>query len=45
MEIEDVKRRVDIFLNDEFEGGKYASRNKVMDKAGSLIKDLEIEQY
>lgn len=45
MEIKDVKRRIDIFLNNEFEGGKYTSRNKVMDKAGSLIKDLKIEQY
>lgn len=44
MKIEDVKRRIEIFLSNEFAGGKYAKRNDLMDIAGSLIDDLEFDQ-
>lgn len=32
MRPEDVFRRIDLFLSHEFEGGKYAERNRIMDE-------------
>ncbi|MFA6309206.1 MAG: RpiB/LacA/LacB family sugar-phosphate isomerase [Clostridia bacterium] len=32
MKNEDVERRIEIFLSNEFEGGKYAERNRLLDE-------------
>ncbi len=35
MEIDEVKKRIDVFLEHEFAGGKYAERNELLKETGS----------
>ena len=41
MDFELVKERIDVFFSHQFEEGKYKKRNKLLNKTGSSLKELE----